>query len=97
MALELCRRGWYISFSGVLTFKNARKTPEAAAAIPEECLLIETDCPYLAPVPFRGRLNHSGLMEYTAARLAEVRGISYERAVALTEANAGRIFGVPID
>ena len=97
LALELCRRGWYISFSGVLTFKNARKTPEAAAAIPEECLLIETDCPYLAPVPFRGRLNHSGLMEYTAARLAEVRGISYERAVELTEANAGRLFGVPID
>lgn len=96
LARELCRRGWYISFSGVLTFKNARKTPEVAAIVPEELLLIETDCPYLAPVPHRGELNHSGLMRHTAERLAEVRGVSYERIVELTEANAARLFGIKL-
>lgn len=96
LAHELCRRGWYISFSGVLTFKNARKTPEVAESVPEDMMLIETDCPYLAPVPCRGRLNHSGLMRHTAERLAELRGVSYERIVELTEANAMRLFGLKI-
>lgn len=94
LARELCRRGWYISFSGVLTFKNARKTPEVAVIVPDELLLIETDCPYLAPVPHRGELNHSGLMRHTAERLAELRGVDYGRIVELTEANAARLFGI---
>lgn len=96
LALELCRRGWYVSFSGVLTFKNARKTPEVAVAVPEELMLIETDCPYLAPMPHRGKLNHSGLMRHTAERLAGLRGVSYESIVERTEANAMELFGIKI-
>ena len=59
MAKELTKRGWYISFSGVLTFKNARKTKEVAAVVPKDKILVETDCPYLAPTPYRGRINSS--------------------------------------
>ncbi len=94
MARELCRRGWYISFSGVLTFKNARKVREVAAVVPHDRILIETDAPYLSPEPFRGRTNHSGRMAYTAAALAEALGLSYEETVRLTAENAGRLFGV---
>ncbi len=92
MAKELVRRGWYLSFSGVLTFKNARKAREAAAVVPIDRILIETDAPYLSPEPFRGRINHSGRMAYTAKALAELRGISYEDAVAITAENARRLF-----
>ena len=94
MARELVKRGWYISFSGVLTFKNARKVREVAEVVPRDRILIETDCPYLAPEPFRGRLNHSGLMAYTAATLAEILGMSYEDTVALTAENAKRLFRI---
>ncbi|MBR6679874.1 MAG: TatD family hydrolase [Clostridia bacterium] len=94
MAKELVRRGWYISFSGVLTFKNARKTVEAAAQIPSDMILIETDAPYLAPHPHRGKINHSGLMVHTAERFAEIRGISFDEAVALTRKNTKDLFGV---
>ncbi len=94
MAKELTRRGWYISFSGVLTFKNARKVREVAAAVPTDRILLETDAPYLAPEPFRGRLNHSGLMAYTAATLAELLGCSVQEAVDLTAENARRLFGL---
>ena len=92
LARELTKRGWYVSFSGVLTFKNARKVREAAAAVPRERILIETDAPYLAPEPFRGRMNHSGLMRYTAKALSEALGLSYEETVALTAENARRLF-----
>ncbi len=94
MATELVKRGWYISFSGVLTFKNARKAVEAAQAIPLDRILIETDCPYLAPHPFRGRINHSGLMCYTAQKLAEIKNISYAEAVTATRKNVYTLFGV---
>ena len=94
MARELIRRGWYISFSGVLTFKNARKTLEVAASLPHDRILIETDAPYLAPVPFRGRINHSGLVCYTAATLAELIGLSYAETVTLTADNARVLFGI---
>ncbi len=92
MARELTRRGWYISFSGVLTFKNARKAREVAVTVPEDQMLIETDAPYLAPEPFRGRLNHSLLMAFTAKALAEARGVPYEQIVAQTAENAERLF-----
>lgn len=75
MALELTRRGWYISFSGVVSFKNAKKTVETAAIIPPDRLLIETDCPYLAPVPFRGKLNRSDYLKYTLEAIAKAREI----------------------
>ncbi len=96
MALELVRRGWYISFSGVLTFKNNRRAVDTAAAIPPERILIETDCPYLAPVPHRGKLNHSGLLSYTVERLSEIIGMTPEETARLTEANAAALFGISI-
>ena len=92
MARELVKRGWYISFSGVLTFKNAERVREVAASVPLENILIETDAPYLAPHPFRGKLNHSGLTEYTATTLAEVKGITPDEAARITYENAERLF-----
>ena len=77
-AEEILRIGMYIGVGGVITFKNARRLPEAVCKIPVERLLVETDCPYLAPEPYRGRLNHSGYLIYTAARLAELWKITPE-------------------
>lgn len=94
MALELVKRGWYISFSGVLTFKNARKTVETAAAIPLDRILIETDAPYLAPTGFRGKLNHSGLMGIVAQTLADIKGTSAKEAIRATAENAKRLFNI---
>jgi len=94
MARELCRRGWYISFSGVVTFKNGRRAKEAAELVPMDRILAETDAPYLAPEPFRGRMNHSGLMSYTVSALSEIKGVSYEDMVRITAENARRLFGL---
>ncbi len=94
LATELVKRGWYISFSGVLTFKNARKCVEVAEAVPMERILIETDCPYLAPHPYRGKINHSGLMYLTAQKLAEIKGIDYADAVRITRQNVKNLFGI---
>lgn len=92
MAEELIKLGYMISFSGTLTFKNARKTPDVAVAIPRDRVLIETDAPYLAPTPHRGKINHSGYLEFTNARLAELWQISAEECAAITEENARRFF-----
>ena len=94
MAEELIRLGYTISFSGTLTFKNARKLPEVAAAVPRDRALIETDAPYLAPHPHRGKLNHSGYLSYTNAALAEIWGISEEQCAEITDTNARRFFGI---
>jgi TatD DNase family protein len=94
MALELCKRGYYISFSGTLTFTNARKVREVAALVPKDRILIETDCPYLAPHPLRGTLNHSGNLLYTNSTLAQVLGISEAMAASLTEKNAKTLFNI---
>ncbi len=94
MAKELCEMGYMISFSGTLTFTNARRPKEVAAVIPRDKILIETDCPYLAPHPLRGTLNHSGNLKYTNAVLAEILGISEGECAALTEANAKRVFSI---
>ena len=83
-----------ISFSGTVTFKNARKPKEAAAVVPNDRILIETDAPYLAPHPLRGSLNHSGNLEYTNRAVAEIKGMSEEECAALTETNARRFFGI---
>lgn len=96
MARDLVRRGWYISFSGVVTFKNAPKVREAVAAVPLDRLLIETDCPYLAPHPYRGRINHSGYLSYTAAAMAEVKGITVDELIVATRQNAERLFDIKI-
>lgn len=94
MARQLCDRGWMISLSGVVTFKNARQTVEVAQTLPLDHLLIETDCPYLTPVPHRGKINHSGYLIHTAARIAEIRGISEEEVRDITRENALRFFGI---
>lgn len=94
MASELIKLGWYISFSGVLTFKNAARLPEVAKIVPTDRMLIETDCPYLAPHPMRGKRNNSALMAYTANKLAEIRGVSYEEICRITSENAKRIYRI---
>ena len=94
MAAELIRRGWYISFSGVVTFKNATRVREVVASVPTERLLIETDCPYLTPHPFRGRVNHSGFIRYTAEAIAEIKGMSFEEIVEITDRNGLELFQI---
>ncbi|MDO5288785.1 MAG: TatD family hydrolase [Pseudomonadota bacterium] len=88
-ALEL---GFYISLSGIVTFKNARELHEVAAFIPEDRLLIETDAPYLAPVPHRGKTNTPAYVPHVAARIAELRGTSVEHIAAITSDNFTRLF-----
>ncbi len=94
MAKELVKRGWYISFSGVITFKNASKILEAVKAVPLDRIMIETDAPYLAPVPMRGKTNLSSYMKYTAEAAANVLGITTEEFCAATTENAKRLFGI---
>ncbi len=94
MAKELIKRGWYISFSGVVSFKNAAKVKEVAAIVPDDRILIETDAPYLAPHPFRGKINHSGRLFYTASALAEQRGTDIKTISELTHQNAKLLFGI---
>lgn len=91
---EYLRLGWFISFSGVITFKNANRILESLAAVPLDRLLIETDCPYLAPVPMRGKTNHSGYLKYTAARAAEVLGVDTDTLAEATYKNACALFGI---
>ena len=94
MARELVRRGWYVGLTGVVTFKNARKAVEVASSIPLERLLIETDCPYMAPVPYRGRRNDPSLVPLVAEKIAELRGLSVETVAQATTQNACRLFGI---
>lgn len=94
MARQYSDMGFYFSFGGVLTFKNAVKSREAAAVIPRERLLLETDCPYLAPVPHRGKLNYSGYMPLTAAALGDAVGVTADEAALLTSCNAKRFFDI---
>ena len=95
MARQLADRGWYISFSGPVTYKNAAKVKDACAIVPEDLLLIETDAPYLPPVPHRGKMNHSGYLVHTAAVMAEIRGTTPEAIAETTYRNACRLFGLP--
>ena len=94
MALWLVERGWYIGFTGVLTFKNARRAVEAAQALPLDRILIETDCPYMAPEPYRGRRNDSRYVPLVAKKLAELRGLTPEEAGRQTTENACRLFEI---
>ena len=92
MAKDLVRRGYYISFSGTISFKNARAVREAASVLPHDRVLIETDAPYLAPHPYRGRMNHSGYLAYTAEALADVWEIPLSEVARITEENAKQFF-----
>ena len=94
MARELIKRGWYIGFTGVLTFKNARKALEVAENVPLNRLLLETDCPYMAPEPHRGRRCDSIMMVHTAAKLAELRDLPLEDVARITWENGSRLFGI---
>lgn len=94
MAQWLIRRGWYIGFTGVLTFKNARKALEVAGAIDLERLVLETDCPYMAPEPFRGTRNDPGKLYRMAERLAELRGLSVEEVHKITLENGKRLYHI---
>lgn len=92
MAKWLISRGWYIGFTGVLTFKNARKAVETAAAIPIDRIVLETDCPYMSPEPFRGKRNDPGRLYRMAERLAEIRGLSVEEIQKITMENGKRLY-----
>ena len=92
MAKWLIDRGWYIGFTGVLTFKNARKALEVAEHIPLERIVLETDCPYMAPEPFRGKRNHPGYLYRMAERLAQLRGISVEEVQRITVENGKKLY-----
>lgn len=94
MAKELVKRGWYIGFTGVLTFKNARKAVEAAAGIPLERIVLETDCPYMSPEPFRGKRNDPGRLYRMAEKLAEIRGLTVEEVHAVTMENGRRLYRI---
>ena len=94
MAKWLVNRGWYIGFTGVLTFKNARKALEVAAAIPLDRIVLETDCPYMSPEPFRGRRNDPGKLYRMAEKLAELRGLSLEEVHAITTENGKRLYRI---
>ena len=88
-ALDL---GFYLSFSGILTFKNARQVQEVAARAPLDRILVETDSPYLAPVPYRGKQNEPAYTRFVAEYLATLRGLSYDEVAAMTSANFFRLF-----
>ena len=94
MAKELVKRGWYIGFTGVLTFKNARKAVEVAKAIPIDRIVLETDCPYMSPEPFRGKRNDPGKLYRMAEKLAEIRGLSLEEIHAITVENGKRLYRI---
>ena len=94
MAKWLIDRGWYIGFTGVLTFKNARRAVETAAAIPLERIVLETDCPYMSPEPFRGKRNDPGRLYRMAERLAEIRGLPLEEIHRITFENGKRLYRI---
>ena len=94
MARQLVDKGWYIGFTGVLTFKNARKAVEVAASIPLDRIVLETDCPYMAPEPFRGKRNDPGKLYRMAEKLAEIRGLSVEEIHEITVENGKRLYRI---
>lgn len=92
MARELLKLGWYLGVDGPLTFKNAAKLPEIVRAMPLERLLVETDAPYMAPVPMRGKRNEPSFVRFVAAKVAELRGLSLEEVARVTTRNAENLY-----
>ena len=95
MARELIKRGWYIGFTGVLTFKNAKKALKVAQEIPLERIVLETDCPYMSPEPFRGRRNDPGKLYRMAQALAQLRNLPEEEIHRITLENGKRLYRIP--
>lgn len=91
-AREVVGLGMYIGFTGVLTFKNSKKAWAACEAVPVDRLLLETDCPYMAPVPHRGERCDSSMIKYTAAKMAEIKGVGAEEMIEIARENGGRLF-----
>ncbi len=92
-AKEVVRLGMYVGFTGVLTFKNSKKAWAACEAVPPDRLLLETDSPYMAPIPHRGEKSHSGMIKFTAAKMAEIKGVSTEEMIRIARENGERLFG----
>lgn len=97
MLTDYLELGFYISFAGPLTFRNARKSIEAAAQVPLDRLLVETDAPYLSPEPYRGKENHPAQVVWVARKLAEIRGLDDQQMATILTANAGRLFGLSVE
>lgn len=93
-AREIVTMGMYVGFTGVVTFKNAKKALKALEAVPLDRLLVETDCPYMAPEPNRGKRNYSGYLPYTVAAMAAVKGVSPDEMAEITAENAERLFNI---
>lgn len=93
-ATEVVKLGLYIGLGGAVTFKNAKKPLETAQSVPIERLLIETDCPYMSPVPFRGQRCTSALIPYTAAKIAEIKGVDTQHLLNVTADNTSELFGI---
>ena len=94
MAQEILKIGMYIGIGGVVTFKNAKKLPDVVKILPEDKFLLETDAPYLAPVPFRGKTNNSCMINFTAQKIAEIKGSSTQAILNSAYDNAKRLFGI---
>lgn len=94
MAQEVIKMGMYVSLSGTVTFKNAKKAQEVAHVVPLDKLLIETDSPYLTPEPFRGKRNNSALVRYTAEKIADIRGLTFEELARITLDNGKRFYNI---
>lgn len=92
MARELVEQGWYIGFTGVLTFKNARRALEVAAGLPLDRIVLETDCPYMSPEPFRGKRNDPGRLYRMAEALSALRGLPVEEIETITMENGKRLY-----
>ena len=94
MAREALKLGMYLGFGGVVTFKNAVKSVEAAEFVPLDRILLETDCPYMAPVPYRGKRNDSSLIKFIAERIGEIRGIDAQTVINEANKNTKRLFNI---
>ena len=93
-AKKILDMGWYLSFTGIVTFKNARRAIEVIEKMPMDKLLLETDCPYMAPEPKRGRRNSSLNLKYIAGKVAVIRNITLDEVAAITTENGKRLFGI---
>ncbi len=94
MAREYIKLGFYISLAGPVSFKNARVVREVAEIVPLDRLLVETDCPYLAPEPYRGKRNEPMFVKYVAEKIGEIRGISFDELAKATNENTKRLFNI---
>lgn len=94
MAKEYLDMGYYLGIGGVVTFNNAKKLKEVVEYTPLNSILLETDCPYLAPVPKRGKRNYSGNLKFVVEEIAKIKGISYEQVIETTEQNAKKMYGI---